>query len=199
MLALVLCGGESSRMGTDKGLLRQGGKSFARIAFDKLQSLGLDVAVSVNKSQEPGYSKIFARQILITDDESIAIKGPALGIISCHLRYPKEDLFVLACDLPHMNTGLLRLLAKQYYQFPGASVYLFANDGEREPLCAIYTAEALAAINAMIENGELTKYSMKFLLQQLTVNSIELSDQQKSFFRNFNNPADLDPEDIDPS
>jgi molybdopterin-guanine dinucleotide biosynthesis protein A len=191
MVGVVLCGGQSSRMGEDKGLLQQTGKSFAQTARDKLETLGLRVIVSINKSQEQEYSLIFPPEMLIIDEEPGDAKGPLLGIVSCHLHHKAEDLFVLACDLPLMDRELLRVLAKKYYQFPGASVYLFANNGEPEPLCGIYTAQALSSVQDMLEKGNLTKNSMKFVLQNLVVDSIELSEKQKISFKNFNNPSDL--------
>ncbi|GGH03134.1 NTP transferase domain-containing protein [Pedobacter zeae] len=48
MLGIVLCGGQSLRMGTDKGLLIHQDKLWAQVAADKLSVLDLLVNFSVN-------------------------------------------------------------------------------------------------------------------------------------------------------
>jgi molybdenum cofactor guanylyltransferase len=51
MLGIVLCGGQSSRMGTDKGMIDTNGKRWASVARDKLATLGIAVKFSVNARQ----------------------------------------------------------------------------------------------------------------------------------------------------
>ena len=191
MLGVVLCGGQSSRMGTDKGLLQSEQKIFARTAFDKLKSMGLKVIVSINSSQQDMYASFFPANAEVCDADSLSVRGPLLGIMSCHNRYPSEDLFVLACDLPLMDHGMLRQLTKRVYLFPDAAAYLFMNNGQAEPLCAIYTAKGLAHIQSRIDDGSLAKNSMKYVLEQLVVDYTEILPEQTQYFKNFNSPSDL--------
>ena len=60
-----------------------------------------------------------------------------LGLLSCHFSFTSEDLFVVACDMPLMETVLLKELFNLYKNPPCADAYVFTNDGEREPLCGI--------------------------------------------------------------
>src|SRR5215210_5197976 len=99
MTGVVLCGGQSTRMGTDKGLLQLNGKTWVQHTSDKLSSLQIPVVVSLNKKQPDGYSKIFSSDKLIIDDESLSLKGPLLGLMSVHQQLKQEDLLVLACDM----------------------------------------------------------------------------------------------------
>ena len=50
MYGLILCGGKSSRMGTDKGLLKLEANTWAQTAVDKLSELSIPVKLSVNKN-----------------------------------------------------------------------------------------------------------------------------------------------------
>jgi molybdenum cofactor guanylyltransferase len=114
-----------------------------------------------------------------------------LGLLSCHFAFPKEDFFILACDMPLMDSSELELLYKQYTENPGYDAYVFTNDGEPEPLCGIYTSKGLSIILTMLKKGELVKHSMKFMLDHLSVKQIALSEEEKKYFRNFNAHSEL--------
>ncbi len=191
MLGLVLCGGQSSRMGSDKGLLVLEAKTWAQTAFDKLATLNIAMKLSVNEKQFADYAKVFAKESLITDDNTIDVRGPLLGVLSAHIQNPADDLFLLACDMPLMEPLLLKELYNYYLQNPGKEVYIFTNDNEPEPLCGIYTASGLSKIIALQKENKLVKHSMKFMLSQLTVYTIALKEEQKKYFRNFNAHAEL--------
>lgn len=191
MTGIILCGGQSTRMGSDKGLLKHEAKTWAQTAVDKLSILGIPVKLSVNRQQLNDYAEVFAADDLFVDAASLQLHGPLLGVLSAHLQFNTEDLFVFACDMPLMEPILIKELSASYKQNPGYDAYVFMNDHEPEPLCAIYTAKGLATIFDMLQNGSLTRHSMKFMLDHLTVFSIQLNDAQKTCFRNFNAHAEL--------
>ena len=191
MLGIILCGGQSLRMGSDKGLLKLESRTWAQTAIDKMAALTIPVKISVNKQQYPEYAEVFSADDLIADNETLELRGPLLGLLSCHLECPDEDLFILACDMPLMEPSILIHLYNKYQQSPNADAYVFTNDNEREPLCGIYTAKGLASIINLLNNGQLTKYSMKFMLDHLTVSAIAANEEQKKCFRNFNAHAEL--------
>jgi molybdopterin-guanine dinucleotide biosynthesis protein A len=191
MLGIILCGGKSLRMGSDKGLLKLEAKTWAQTAIDRISVLQMPVAVSVNKEQFVAYAQIFKEDDLVADDTSLSIGGPLLGLLSCHLKNPGEDLFALGCDMPLMESSILEKLYDVYKQQPGSEVYIYTNEGEPEPLCAIYTAKGLAKIINMLQKGELVKHSMKFMIDHLTVQALPIKEEQKKYFRNFNAHAEL--------
>lgn len=191
MTGVILCGGQSSRMGSDKGLLKLEAKTWAQTAIDKLDILHIPVKVSVNEQQYPEYAKVFPSPDLVKDNADFALRGPLLGVLSCHIEFPGEDLFILACDMPLMDAALLKELHEQYLLHPEAEAFLYSNNNEPEPLCGIYTARGLAAITEMYHTGKLRKHSMKFVLDHLSTFFITLKEEQKSCFRNFNAHAEL--------
>jgi molybdopterin-guanine dinucleotide biosynthesis protein A len=190
MLGVVLSGGQSTRMGVDKGLIRQEAKTWAQTALEKLDALQLQTVVSVNAVQYDNYAGIFLVGQLVKDDETLVLKGPLLGVMSVHEAFVQEDLLVLACDMPLMEVSTLEQLLTACSNRQ-ADAYVFTNQGEPEPLCAIYTAGALAKILRRFQRQELVKYSMKFILQQLNVHAIPLEPIQEKQFRNFNTQAEL--------
>jgi molybdopterin-guanine dinucleotide biosynthesis protein A len=191
MLGIILCGGQSSRMGSDKGLLVHEAKTWAQTAFDKLSAIHIPIKFSVNEKQQHDYAKVFTDDALIIDDPALDINGPLLGVLSAHLQHPNDDLFLLACDLPLMETNLLKELFALYQQSKKYEAYIFTNSKEQEPLCGIYTAAALQKIMALQQENKLTRHSMKFILSKLIVCEIALLDNQKVYFRNFNAHADI--------
>ncbi len=190
MVGVILCGGQSSRMGTDKGLLMGQSASWAQTAATKMAVLGLPVAVSVNKAQYNNYANIFTPAQLVKDDDSIDVKGPLLGILSVHQQYPAADLFVLACDMPLMEAAIMQTLLSLYDQ-QRADAFVFANEQNYEPLCAIYTAKGLATLHQLQKNGGLTKYSMQFVLTCIDTVPLPITPYQQKYFLNVNSPSAL--------
>jgi molybdopterin-guanine dinucleotide biosynthesis protein A len=191
MLGIILCGGQSTRMGDDKGLLVHEAKTWGQTALDKLSVLNIPVKISVNEEQQSEYAKVFTSEMLITDRSSLSIKGPLSGVLSAHLHNPNDDLFVFACDLPLMEPIILKELLTLYLADKKYEVYIFTNDNEPEPLCGIYTSKSLAKIVALHNEKKLTRHSMKFILGQLSVCTIAIKEEQKKYFRNFNAHADI--------
>jgi len=191
MIGIILCGGRSARMGTDKGLLTlQAATTWAQAAAAKIASLQLPVVLSVNEQQLAGYSTIFRPEQLIKDNSAIDVKGPLLGLLSAQALFPAEDWLVLACDMPLMETSILTLLLDTY-KTQTAEAYVFTNDDVYEPLCGIYTAKGLSRISQLVQSHLLAKHSMKYMLEQLAVFTIALAEDQKKYFRNFNAHAEL--------
>jgi molybdopterin-guanine dinucleotide biosynthesis protein A len=178
-------------MGTDKGLLIHEAKTWAQTVFDKLKVLEIPIHLSVNNQQIATYSKWFRPSLLIADSPSIGVKGPLLGVLSCHLQSSEEDLFLLACDLPLMETGLIKELFALYMKGKNYEAFVFTNNDQPEPLCAIYRSKGLKKIMGMLAQNKLAKHSMKFVLEQLNVSKTILKDAQIPSFRNFNAHAKL--------
>ncbi len=191
MQGIVLCGGKSMRMGTDKALLNTTGITWAQSAINKLSQLPLQVSLSVNEGQYNFYSTAFTNTAVIKDNSSLQLHGPLSGLLSVHLQYPLEDIFILACDMQLMETHMLAELYSLYQTNKDTEAYIFSNDNEPEPLCGIYCAKGLATILKMHQQNNLPRHSMKYMLSQLTVHYMPINDNQKENFTNFNSPADL--------
>jgi molybdenum cofactor guanylyltransferase len=187
MLGVILCGGESTRMGRDKGLIAFTDETWSASAAKKIAALQIPVVFSINNSQRPQYAAIFPGEHLIMDDPTLTLKGPLAGILSVHLYAPTEDLLVLACDLPLIDPALLKELIVRH-RFQIAQSYLYTNDGVPEPLCGIYTAQGLARIAHLYHAGQLARHSMKYALERLTVDTQPIPVDKKQCFQNFNYP-----------
>ena len=191
MLGIVLCGGQSLRMGTDKGLLRYQDKLWAILAEDKLRSIGLDVKFSINPHQQGKYINYFQEAQLIIDDPSLDLNGPLLGVLSAHLENPDKNLFLLACDMLLMESSMLGKLKEVMTADDSFDAYAYTRDGQQEPLCGIYTSTGLKKILNLLQTGELIRHSMKFMLSSLKVCEISVANQDYRSFENFNSHAEI--------
>lgn len=191
MLGIVLCGGASSRMGRDKGLFQTEKGNWTEKALDNFKKLGIPGLLSVNRKQIDQYTSVFTGVELICDNDSLHIKGPLAAVLSVHLKYPEDDLFVIACDMPMMDMVVLEDLLNQYKREPGQDAFVYTNEGEPEPLCGIYSAKGLATIKTIHDSGELLRHSMKFMLDHISVFRIPIPEERKVYFSNINAHADL--------
>lgn len=190
MLGVVLCGGQSMRMGSDKGLLKLHASTWAQTAVDKITAISLPYVLSVNAQQQEAYENFFDKKLLVQDAPSLDLKGPLCGVLSVHLQYPQQDLLVLACDMPLMETALLTELIA-FYEAHQPAACLFNNEGAPEPLCAVYAAAALKQVYQLYLSAKLLRHSMKFMLEQIEVAVLPLPAGKKNCFRNFNAHAEL--------
>ena len=193
MKGVVLCGGQSTRMKKDKGLVLSGDVTWARLAEEKLSALDFATIVSINPSQRTSYHIHFKAEQLLTDNaELVGMGGPLLGLLSVHLSLPSENLLVLACDMPNMQVKILRELLNQFNENPGIQAICFKHQYKVEPLCAVYTASGLGKIFDNYQKKELKKNSMMYVLELLDAKYLVLENEKISCFENFNSIADLD-------
>ena len=192
MKGIVLCGGQSLRMGKDKGLLIGSRKiTWAQQAFSLLSKLDIEVALSINPHQYQPYKRVFFFDTLIPDKKGLSVKGPLTGLLSAHSVYLKDDLIVLACDMIEMRLEVIMKLYQAYKQHPGFDAYVFKDKGVIEPLCAIYSAGGLQLLADRVKNKQLEKFSMMYALDQLKVCYLPIEVEDKKAFLNMNTVSDL--------
>lgn len=145
LYGLVLAGGRSKRMGTDKSnIVHPDGRTLAKRAVDLLRENCGHVVVSLRREQEVPLGILDRDGVSIQRDPEGLTDGPALGIIAAMRAFPAVDFLVLACDLPRLDAATLRHLVDSRKDGEAFLAYRSEFDGEPEPLCAIYPAEALA-------------------------------------------------------
>jgi molybdopterin-guanine dinucleotide biosynthesis protein A len=188
---VVLCGGQSTRMGMDKGLIKPRDITWVQQSVELLSAITAPVLISVNPQQVSNYKTAIPSGQLIADDPLLIIAGPLHGILSIHLQFPDLDLLVLACDMPMMNQEVLSLLTAQYQHHREFEAFVFRNAEETEPLCAIYTAIGLAKIYGQFKAGGLHKHSMKNMISKLDTCFIAVPPHLAFSFRNINAHSEL--------
>lgn len=177
LIGVVLCGGQSQRMGRDKGLIEQEGSCWALRMGRKLAQVGLPVLYSIRAEQEDAYAGVLGEVMRVTD--VVEAGGPVNGLLSVHAICPDSDLLVLACDMQDMDEEtILRLLDE--YRKGGAEFYVYYDGEFAEPFCAVYTAAGLEKVKAKI--GE--ERSMRAVIGMGTVRRMEIT--RREAFGNYN-------------
>lgn len=184
-----MCGGQSLRMGQDKGLLRQGNLAWVEIAMHKIESLEQveNVFVSINASQADQYQNVIPKPFLITD--SIDLHGPLAGLLSVHKQFPDQNLLIMACDMVDIRVHTMKNLIL-HFSLPNEAV-VYANNGEFEPLLGIYSAKGLSKIAGLLASNLLQKHSMKHVLETLQTVALPIPENTTHEFKNYNTAAEL--------
>lgn len=181
MAGLLLTGGASRRMGTDKALLEIGGRRLAERAAEVLRAV-CDPVLEVG----PAVSGLAAVR------EDPPGQGPlaALGAGAAELRRLGHagPVLLLAVDMPNVEPPLLRLLAGR----PGPATAVPVADGQPQPLCARYGPDALAAVPGLLAAGE---RSLRALLATVEVGWVEQAEWEPAggpdAFRDLDAPEDV--------
>ncbi len=161
--AVILAGGKSRRMGKDKSILPINGTPAIKHIFAQLESHFDQIIVSSNNIAEHSFPGV-----KVVADE-ITGKGPLMGIASA-LRVSRNDInFVIACDIPEVNLGLVRRLIKKSKDFD--AVLPQTGPSHYEPLFAVYKKSTLAAIDESIIAGN---YKILNPLKKCKVKYVEL-------------------------
>jgi molybdopterin-guanine dinucleotide biosynthesis protein A len=179
-------------MGTDKGLLPYAdGITWAQHQYELLRLVCPRVVVSVNPAQKNNYRVYFSDKDLVSDQVALQIKGPLLGLISVHLEYPSKDILLLACDMIIMQPEVLEALLQRNRQNRNKDAWVFIDEEGFEPLCAIYSAAALAGIEQQYRSDQINRFSMKSVLEKIQTESISVEPDWRTCFANFNDREEL--------
>ncbi len=171
LFGLVLAGGASTRMRTDKAALQYHGQPQLHWAFELASKFCAASFVSVRPDQRDDATRASFPQIV---DRQPGI-GPIAGISAALLEHPKAAWLVLACDLPFLTERTLRHLIAHRDPHKIATAYRSAHDGLPEPLCAIWEPAAREPVLAYIATGK--QCPRKLLINSHTA-LLDLPEQQ---------------------
>lgn len=161
--AIIMAGGRSRRMGQDKAILEIDGTPAIKYVFDQLRSHFDQILVSSSNIAKHGFD---GAEVVV---DEVAGKGPLVGIASA-LRVSRNDTnFVIACDIPEIDIGLVRRLIRKSRNFD--AVIPQTGPSKYEPLFAVYKKSTLAAIDESIISGE---YKILVPLEKCNINYVEL-------------------------
>lgn len=175
---IILAGGKSSRMGTEKGLLPLNNKPLIQYTLDVVKHLSENIIIVANNKlyEQFGYKVI---------PDKYENKGPLAGIYSGLLHSSTSKNIILTCDSPFITEELLQLLIQN--SFDNEFVYPIF-ESKIYPLTAFYHKLSLNKIKIELENNRL---KVKDLLNILKSKEIVLSQHFSKAMINVNTLEDL--------
>jgi molybdopterin-guanine dinucleotide biosynthesis protein A len=166
--AIIMAGGDSSRMGIDKSMLPIKGKPLIKTICEQLRGFFDQILISANEVDK------FAFLGFEVVPDKVPKQGPLMGIASALQASANELNFVVACDIPKINLTCVNRMLAEAAKSQADIVIPITGKKRYEPLFAIYRKSALEAINKALSSGK-CKISDAFTLCKIKY--IELDDK----------------------
>jgi len=180
--ALVLAGGNSTRMGRNKALLKIDNKTLIEIVVEKLQDLFDEIIVVTNNPENyPMLKNVrFEKDCIDTP-----VKNSLVGIYTGLLKSSNDYVFVVACDMPLLNMDLIQHMLNE---LGNEDILVPFLEGHYEPLHAIYNKTCLSFIKDMLDVGNYKIINLYDYVNTVKVNEkeIRIIDPQLRSFMNIN-------------
>lgn len=188
---MVLSGGESRRMGQDKGLIRTDSATWVNKAGALLKRVGVPVSIMIREEQLPAYQAAVQEDFELLLDQNVKVGGPLKGLLSFHHRYPEADVVVLPCDMPHVTETVLSELLAYREHHPACDVWVYEVGERIQPFPGIYAASHLAAINQQLQSDTAAKVCLMDVVRQGRTAVLEAEAHAAAAFMNANYPEDI--------
>lgn len=181
-VGIILAGGESRRYGTPKALEQMDGLYFYEKAIQVLETVVDEKVLVAHPSIK---NRIKSNITVVTDIQKYQGQGPLAGIYTGMEAAPGDEYFVLACDMPVMETEIFQqLYAVKAMLYPVCSVIPTVHD-KLQPLAAIYSHPIKEKIPSLLDTGE---RRLTDLLRKTNCAYIRYASEKP--FRNVNTPED---------
>jgi molybdopterin-guanine dinucleotide biosynthesis protein A len=179
--AVILAGGKSSRMGSEKGLVLFNNIRFIDRIVETLQEVFEKVSIISNTNQ---YNYL---GFPVFEDE-IKDKGPLAGIYTALKNTTLRKIFVVSCDIPFISADLLRFICVKSI---GYEITVPSHQSKTEPLCGVYSLSCKDKLKLKIINNQL---SVNEAIYRFDTNVVDISNEPfyTSFLlSNINTPQEV--------
>jgi len=180
---VILAGGYSSRMGSNKALLPYKGGRFIEAIHRQLAGLFPEVLLVTNTPEQ--YSFLPCRKVADLYPGMGALAGLHAGLLGSS----GSHIFAVACDMPYLNSELIRCLSALRSD---ADVVIPQGDKGMEPLHALYARECLVPMEQSLRNGKrrIVSFFPQVRIRSLSRDLVAMHDPDFVSFRNINTPSD---------
>lgn len=191
MMAIVLAGGKSRRIGVNKSLLKIGDKTLIERVVDVLAGIFPELLIVTNTAEEYDF---LGRPIVA---DLIPDMGSLGGIYTGLKMSQSERSFFVACDMPFLSDGLVRHMVREADDYdvviPRVS-YGTRNIAGYEPLHAIYSRACIPHIEALLEARRLriVDFFPHVRVKEIPADVVQQYDPHRCLFFNINATADIE-------
>ena len=176
--AIILAGGQSSRMGQDKGLMELSGRPMIQHIIETVSQLTSQIIIIANNSEYQQFG-------LPVYEDLTKEKGPLAGIVT-GLSKSKTDLnWIISCDTPYVSVDLLSELM---FNLKVADVVVPSKNDKIHPLIGTYHKSTLPIFQRELELDHLKVITE---IDQLHVQIIDVNRFDVLNFKNLNSKEDI--------
>lgn len=184
--AIVLAGGRSFRMGTDKRLVQLRGRPLLNRVLEMLEGLTDDVIVAVGS----GGPEVGATRI-VRDD--LRGRGPLAGILAGLRRIRTSYALVVPVDMPLLSMAFLTYLRRES---PGWDITVPRWSAGIEPLVGVYAARCASPLERYLAASSASAQdfvrSMEPAVRYVEEAEIREVEDPAVLFFNINTPGDIE-------
>lgn len=153
--AIVLAGGQSSRMGQDKALIAIDGvpllQRVCQVALACCPAVYI-VTPWVDRYQSLLPDCHLLREVVLPGETEP--HGPLVGFAQGLAQVPTDWVLLLACDLPRLQVSVIQTWMAELPRVPDATMaLLYRSPKAWDPLCGFYRRRCLPALNHYISQG----------------------------------------------
>jgi molybdopterin-guanine dinucleotide biosynthesis protein A len=186
---IVLCGGQSSRMGRPKAWLPFGGEPMLIRVVRRLEKAVRPIVVVAAPDQDV---PPLPTSVEVVRDE-VAGRGPLQGLQAglVALRDQVDAAYLSSCDVPFLQPAFVRRLV----ELLGEHAICVPRIGDyHHPLAAVYRVEVVDAVLRLLAENRLRPFFLFEAVPTRVVGPDELRDLDPDFLtlRNLNTPEDYD-------
>lgn len=181
---IVLCGGESSRMGSDKAFLQYHNTEQYRHIANFFSDKNIPVIISCNEQQA---KKIEKEYTTLIDDELYKNNGPISGLLTAFKNNPDESFILVGCDYPLVNQDhIKKLVSLSQHGYDAICYVRKSNLTINEPLITFYNNSFKEKLFTSFNSGNT---SLKKVLDE--VNTFKIIVEDDLFLKSFDTPEDF--------
>ena len=188
MDALILAGGENTRIPVPKGFLVINGQQILDRNIHLFKGIFTRILISTNSPE-----LYFSAGALMVGD-IIPQKGPMTGIYSALMLPDVQAVFVTACDMPFINVILVQYILKRWDGKKDAVIPVYRN--KPEPLFGIYAKSIAGVMEDSIRKGDksLQAFLGKIGVRYVEEGEVRRMDPEGKSFVNINTLEDYQRE-----
>jgi molybdopterin-guanine dinucleotide biosynthesis protein A len=185
MHGIILAGGKSTRMNSNKSFLKINGQTLIEIAINTIRPIFKENIIIITNDQ-----KLYRHLNVRLESDLIQGKGPLGGIYTGLMVSPSFYNFFLPCDMPFVNKEAIQYIIDEE---DGHDVIVPVINGYIEPLYGIYSKNCLEPIKRCLQKNRL---KAKCFYDEMHVKTIPEEifrkiDPDLKMFININTPKEL--------
>lgn len=176
----ILCGGKSSRMNTEKGLVEFQGKTFLQWILDAVTPLTSDITLVTKNAAYVSYG-------LPIIPDVVEDQGPVGGIYTALADSSSRYNLILSCDIPKITTEVLTSLI-QFAMGTNKDVCILSDGKYDYPLIGCYQKSLFSVFQNAIKQNHL---KLCPLVNGLRNQKLVITSKDQAAIRNINTQAEL--------